>query len=146
MSGFRASRPPPSRGLMPPPSHPRPKELRRDWVRAIEVGGDLARAGLKSWEGEPDPAIAPGSLANLAAALRHLSPQNFPVEFATARTAAAAFLLVAGQFANPATPPASRALLASILAASAGVLDGLMADLRREEASRVRGMMGERDE
>lgn len=145
MSGFRASRPPPSRGLMPPSSHPRPKELRRDWVQAIDLAGVLAKLAGGASEGVyVDP--APGSLATLAVALRHLSPQNFPVEFASARTAAAAFLLVAGQFANPNTAPMSRTLLASILEASAKVLDGLMVELRREEATQGRAVLGERDE
>lgn len=132
-SAFVARRPPKS-------AH----QLRGDWIAALTIGAELARAA------EDDDATAAAAygagVSRLMVLLRDLEPVNFPVAVASAQTMAAAWLKLARDFVHPAWSPAARTACAPFLKAGANCLDRLLTNLRTEEARGTRQILGERDE
>lgn len=121
-----------------------PKQIRQDWVAALDLATSLTAAAMRGGEGDAPQAV--GGVARLMTVLRTLSGDSFPVEAWSARQQAGAFVHLAKAWVNPAMGPEARTTCAPFLAAGAAVLDGLLTRLRTEEAQRSwRNQTGERD-
>lgn len=126
-----------------------PQQIRQDWVSAVENGGKAACDAIAAGEGVTPPAsLGPGqTFTAFAAAIRDLTPENYPLGANSSRTMAGAFLALARMFTHPATPPQARTSCAPFLLAGARSLDAQITALRSEEAARSWGRQtGERDE
>jgi hypothetical protein len=139
----------PGAGAIPHRPALSPQAARRAWVELIELAGQAAETARRAGEAEPSPDLAPlgvGLISRLMVAVRDPTPENFPLEPWSARRMAAAFLSLARDFANPNMGPEARTACAAFLGAGAACLDGLLTDLRAEEARSWRGQTGEREE
>jgi len=130
MSGFNSRH-----GYAPRKPARSPQQIRADWVAAIMRG----RAALATPDGAGDLALA------LTADMRHLAPDNFPIEAWSAREMAKAFLALARVFCGREVGPETRTACAPALCACGEALDGLLTGLRDAEAQTWRHRTGERD-
>jgi hypothetical protein len=148
----------PRTGYLHPGGRPRPgpapslspHQLRQAWVESIRLGALVAAEADRAGDEQHQPAalghgMHGANVTRLAAALRHLGPENFPVESWSARVMATAFLALAKGAVNPAMSPQARTACAPFLAAGAQALEGLMGALRTDESASWRGRMGEVD-
>jgi hypothetical protein len=128
--GYQARRPTPS-----------PRELRLQWVAAVELAGHLACVA----KGDGMAPAFGQNLVRLAVALRDLEGANFPAPASSAQCMARAFLVLAREFADPRQGPEARTACAAFLIAGAEALDAMLSDLRTREAETWRAHTGERD-
>jgi hypothetical protein len=115
------------------------RQLRGDWVQAVDAARDVLRDGA-------DDGFRENSFLRLVQALRHIEPGNFPIGSYSARQMATAFLAVARLYAAPEVAPETRTACADSLEACARVLDGMLTGLRDGEAQGWRGRTGERED
>ena len=121
--------------------------VRAEWSRLIEAAADVAAQASGRVTHHPR-AAGRGGPAERLLDFRHLAlrdpPGAFPVEGASVALMVEAFRRQASAFAQAAADEA-RELYAPALAASAAVLDQLLADQRAAEAGPWMLRMGERD-
>ena len=121
--------------------------IRAGWIRLIEAAADVAAQAQGRVTHHPRAAMRGGPAERLLD-FRHLAlrdpPGPFPVAGATAALMAEAFRRQASAFLV-ATSEEARALYAPALAASASVLDQLIAADRARQADSWRRRTGERD-
>lgn len=124
-----------------------PQQIRADWLSAISLAW-----GLSNHAGGDEDVVAPGersfgqNITRLTITLRDLKTENFPVNAESARAMAGAFLTLARHFCHPAWSTPARTACAPFLKAGAICLEGLITNLRTEEARGWRDRLGERDE
>jgi len=112
-----------------------PQQIRADWVAAIMQGRAITATMLSP----ADLVLA------LTADIRHLQPDNFPIEAFSARQMATAFLAVAKVIVSREVGAEARTACAPTLRACAEALDGFLTGLRDAEAQTWRHRTGEKD-
>ena len=117
-----------------------PRQIRADWVAAVARG----RSATVTMAGATMVA-ASEMLAAVTADIRHLQPDNFPIEAWSAREMARAFFALARVFCSRDINAETRTACAPALVACAEALDRLLTDLRNNEAQGWRSRTGERD-
>lgn len=123
-----------------------PADLRADWVAGLALAITLAGIAERT-EGElPRHGEFGQGCTRLSLTVRDLTGESFPIPAPSVRQMATAFLMAVRAWVHPAMSPETRTACAPFVKAGAACLDGLLSQLRSQEAVSGRRVLGERDE